>query len=209
MDDNLTNNLGRPMTKHTKESITELLLSNNNAVERAMIVIQKRYTHSISSGESRHLVYHFSCYLQGINAKTKKKVWEPKSLTHKHCTPAFYKSKLISKGDIVINLARSIAIENAEMLAKLANKEKLLHPSFTLRILQWGAYKDTIELRAYRNDVVPEDKDEWPYKSKRLGPADEDEYNRKRERLSEVFNLTLEEFVENYTLVESTQYFLD
>lgn len=197
------------MAKHTIESITELLQTNNEAVERAMIVIDKYSSHSISSGESLHLVYHFSCYLQGINAKTKKKAWKPKHLTDPHCTPAFYKSKLISKGDIVIKLARVIAIENAEMLAKLANKEKLLIPWLSLRTLQWGAYKDTIELRAYRNDIVPEDKDEWPYKSVRIGPADEDEYNRKRERLSEVFNLTLEEFVENYTLVESTQYFLD
>jgi hypothetical protein len=200
-------NQGTTMTTHTTDSITNLLMNNDKAVERAMIVIWNNRNFSLSHYDALQMIRQFSCYVQGIDAKTNKKRWAPKSLTHKHCAPAFVKSKLISKGDEPIKMARDLAIDNVDLLTKFANNEKLLYPSFSITTLERGAYKDTVKLHAFRNDNVPADSREWPYYSENLGKATEEEYDM-YPRINKL-GITKEEFIANYTLVKKTRCFLD
>jgi hypothetical protein len=191
--------------KWTADDIAALLDRNPVAVDRAMITLSA-YPNRCSRGDYEK-ISAFARYVQGLDDKGEKR-WAPKSLSDKHAK-IFNAQKFIPAHTTAYQMAKEFAMSMLGILTAVANgNAELIDTQLHVATLQRGAYKDTIELIAYRNDSVPENCDGFPFDSKVVGVPTEGDYNRMKTYHSNV-TMDLETFVSNYTIVKERSYFLD
>ena len=191
--------------KWNADDIAALLERNPVAVDRAMITLSA-YPNRCSRGDYEKIIA-FARYVQGLDDKGEKR-WEPKSLSDKHAK-IFNAQKFIPAHTTAYKMAKEFAMSMLHILTAVANgNTELIDTRLHVRTVQSGAYKDTIELIAYRNDSVPADCDGFPFDSKVVGVPTEDDYGCMKSYHSNVV-MDLETFVSNYTIVKERSYFLD
>jgi len=191
--------------KWNADDIAALLERNPVAVDRAMITLSA-YPNRCSRGDYEKIIA-FARYVQGLDDKGEKR-WEPKSLSDKHAK-IFNAQKFIPAHTTAYKMAKEFAMSMLNILTAVANgNTELIDTRLHVRTVQSGAYKDTIELIAYRNDSVPADCDGFPYSSKVIGVPSADDYGCMKSYHSNVV-MDLETFVSNYTIVKERSYFLD
>ena len=176
----------------TRDYLIHLINTNVDAVYRAMRVLDNN-SHLITSKEHEDilsiypypiLVKKFAFYLQGFNNNGKKK-FQPKPLTHKHCTPIFYKQGYVEKGVKVIDVARRIALDNIEFLHYKAILKKnpdadidFLPQEFAMGSLYNHIRRDSSHCFAVRKDIdETREYSSWP-ESVSKQEISEDDFNR-------------------------------
>jgi hypothetical protein len=189
----------------TENQIIDLLNSNPKAVDRAVTTLFEKIEYVAEA--DRHILTHFYKYVNGLDARNQKR-FKPKSLTNPH-TKIFQKQGYIKNA--AIEVGRDIAIRHASILAAIANGEELVKPlpeRLYVRTVSEGRYKDTVELYAYRNDNLPEEKNDWPTKFKKLREADITDYADHCKAFQTPM-VDESEFLSNYTIFERTSCYLD
>ena len=117
----------------TRDKIDSILRENDNAVERAMIVLFERQTRDEkNTKDAKHLNgvgfssadavagTHFAQWLQGFNNRNKK-VYPEKSLKHPRALRQY--RKYCKNGERPIDRARRIALKHSQQLVDEANSK--------------------------------------------------------------------------------------
>lgn len=117
---------------HTKESIRLLLMTNDRAVERALVVLFERQTKDEqAAATTTHLNFvgfnaadavigtRFARWLLGLNDNNEK-MYDVKPLSHPKAAKIF--KQYLEEGETVMQRARRLILKYSQQLADIANE---------------------------------------------------------------------------------------